>query len=83
MSVEEFATVAAALVSVLGLLAGIIAWLFKTGIAPLRVVIDNNTTALNLALSTLGKHDDKIEGHEIRLNTIETTHEVLGCGKND
>ena len=77
----DMAAWAGVILVALGMVCGIIAWLFKTGIAPLKVVIDNNTSALNLALSTLGKHDEKIEYHEIRLNTIETTHEVLGCGK--
>lgn len=81
MSIEQFAALAGALIGIFGFLSAIIVWLFKAGIAPLRVVIENNTTALNLALATLGKQGEKIEDHEIRLNTIETVHDVLGCGK--
>ena len=81
MSAEQFLTMAGSLIVVLGFLSAIIVWLFKAGIAPLRVVIENNTTALNLASAKIGKHSEKIDDHELRLNTIETTHDVLGCAK--
>lgn len=81
MTADQFLSMAGSVIVVLGFLAAIVAWLFKTGIAPLKVVIENNTTALNLALATLGKHEEELKDHDTRINTIETIHDVLGCAK--
>lgn len=81
MKIEDVATLIGTAIVLAGFIAGIVAWLFKTGIAPLKQVIENNTAALNLATATIGKHGEKLEDHEIRITTVEVTHDVLGCGK--
>ena len=75
----DMAAWAGVFLTALAMFGGGVLWLFRTGIKPLKIVIENNTAALNLALGTLGKHEDKIDEHEVRLNTIETTHAILGC----
>ena len=62
-----------------GLISGVMAWLFRTSLKPMKIVIENNTAAMNLVSETLTKHGDSISDHEGRLIEIETTHDVLNC----
>ena len=62
-----------------GMMGGVIAWLFNTSLRPMKIVIENNTAAMNLVSETLTNHGDSISDHEGRLIEIETTHDVLNC----
>lgn len=75
----EAAAWAGVFLVVAGMLASIIAWVFRTSLKPLKIVIENNTAAMNLVSETIAKHGDSISDHEGRLIEIETTHEVLNC----
>lgn len=66
----------------LGMLAGFIAWLFRANVKPLRIVIENNTTALTLVSQTLAEHTKQLQEHDGRIIEIETTHEILDCKHN-
>lgn len=48
----------------------------KLAVAPLQVVIDNNTHAMQKVVDTLDAHDNRLDGHEVRITKIETVHEV-------
>ena len=63
----------------LGLLGAGGAWLFRTAIKPLKIVVENNTAAWTMVVATLTKQDETLGDHEVRLNTIETTHDILKC----
>ena len=65
-----------------GMLAATVAWLFNTNIRPLKTVIENNTIAMNLVSETIAEHTKSITDHELRINDIETTHEILDCKHN-
>ena len=65
-----------------GMMAGVVAWLFRTSIKPLKLVIENNTNAMNLVSVTIAEHTKSITDHELRINDIETTHEILDCKHN-
>jgi hypothetical protein len=62
-----------------GMMAGMVGWIFRTSIKPLKVVIENNTDALNQVSNTIIEHAKSIADHEGRIIEIETTHEILGC----
>lgn len=79
MTPENIATLAAILVPV----AALIAWAMRATIAPLRVVIENNTKALDRVVAVLDKHEEQIEDHEARLGTVEAVHRIRGCNEAD
>jgi len=63
----------------LGLLGGGMAWFVRTVLAPMKIVIENNTAALNRITTKLDAHDETLDDHGQRLVAIETTHKVKGC----
>lgn len=38
-----------------GMISGVMAWLFRTSLKPMKIVIENNTAAMNLVSETLTK----------------------------
>lgn len=65
-----------------GMIAGFAAWIFRTNIKPFKIVIENNTAAMNLVSVTIAEHTKSITDHEGRIIEIETTHDILDCKHN-
>ena len=80
VTLEQVATIGAGIVAIFAALVAVVAWLFKTGIAPLRTVIENNTVIVKEATDQMKKMDTTLREHELKINTIETIHEIRGCG---
>jgi hypothetical protein len=70
MTLEEIAVVLAIAVP----LAGLFLWAMRAMVAPLRVVINNNTAVMDRIMNKLDAHDEKIGDHAIRISNIETVH---------
>jgi len=68
-----------AIIGGLGIAGTGIAWAIKVILAPLKVVIENNTAALNGMTKKLDAHDETLDDHGQRIVAIETTHKVKGC----
>lgn len=68
----------AALVGVAAVIGALAVWAMTAIIAPLNVVIENNTQAMNRVISTLDSHTEKLEDHGNRIVKIETIHEIEG-----
>lgn len=66
----------------LSMIAAIFAWIFRANIKPLKIVIENNTAALNLVSQTIREHTKQLADHEGRIIEIETTHDILDCKHN-
>ena len=62
--------------SAAGLIGGVAVAFMKLSIAPLKIVIQNNTTALEKLMSKLEEHDDRLDDHGNRITKIETKHAV-------
>jgi len=72
MSIETIGSIVAILVP----LAALVVWAMRAIVAPLKVVIENNTQAMNKIMGTVEAHAGKLEDHGIRLACIETRHEL-------
>ena len=72
MSIETVASIIAILVPVSALLI----WAMRAIVAPLGVVIENNTAAMDRIMGTVEIHAGKLENHGIRIACIETRHEM-------
>jgi hypothetical protein len=66
-----------------GIIAGIAApvvalliWAMRAIVAPLGVVIENNTRVMERIEGRIDKHTETLEDHGIRIACIETVHEV-------
>jgi hypothetical protein len=59
-------------------LAGALTWIIHSIVAPLRVVIENNTVALERIMDRLDIHGNKLEDHSIRIACIETRNDLGG-----
>lgn len=57
-------------------LAGLFLWAMKATVAPLRIVINNNTAVMDRIMNKLDTHEETLGDHSIRLTRIETVHEV-------
>jgi len=57
-------------------LSALVLWAIKTTVAPLQVVIENNTAAMNHIMEIVDTHGVKLENHSVRLTKIETVHEI-------
>lgn len=68
--------------TIAGMLAGAFAWILRANMKPLKIVIENNTAALNLVSQTIREHTAKLADHEGRIIEIETTHDILDCKHN-
>jgi len=64
------------IVAILVPLAALVIWAMRAIVAPLKVVIENNTLAMNKIMDTVEIHADKLEDHGIRIACIETQHEL-------
>lgn len=58
------------------LLAGLVIWVIKVLMAPLKVVIENNTRVMERIEAKLDDHSDTLDDHGNRLTKIETEHNV-------
>jgi hypothetical protein len=72
MSIETTGSIVAILVP----LAALLVWTMRAIVAPLKVVIENNTQAMNKIMGTVESHAGKLEDHGIRIACIETRHEL-------
>jgi hypothetical protein len=73
MSIENTISIA---LTAIGMLAALIVWAMRATVAPLKVVIQNNTSAMERIITKLDDHDDKLDDHGNRITRIETTHRV-------
>jgi len=64
------------LLSVLAILGGLIVWAMRATVAPLQVVIENNTAAMTHIMEIVDTHGEKLENHSVRITKIETVHEI-------
>jgi len=74
MSISDIVTIAGVSLTAIGAVSGVVVWLMRSTLAPLQVVIENNTAAINKVLEKVDDHDVKLEDHGNRLVKIETTH---------
>ncbi len=72
MSIETTGSIVAILVP----LAGLLVWAMRAIVAPLKVVIENNTRAMTRIMDTVEAHAEKLEDHGIRIACIETRYEL-------
>lgn len=66
--------------AVIGAAAVVIGGFFtaiRMATAPMHVVIQNNTNALDRVVSTLDKHEEKLTDHGERIACIEAVHEAV------
>ena len=73
---NDVATLVGTVVAAATVIGGLALWAIRSTIAPLSVVIDNNTKALDRVTGILDEHTGKIEDHGNRLVKIETVHEM-------
>jgi hypothetical protein len=57
-------------------LAGLFLWAMKSTVAPLRVVINNNTAVMDRIMNKLDNHEETLGEHAVRITKIETVHEI-------
>lgn len=57
-------------------ISALVVWAMRATIAPLKVVINHNTDAMERVVAVLDRHDDKIADHEVRIVKVETVHEL-------
>jgi hypothetical protein len=74
MKLEEIAMILAIAVP----LAGLFVWAMRATIAPMRVVINNNTAVMDRIMDKLDTHAEKIGDHAVRIGNIETVHRLNG-----
>lgn len=59
-------------------IAGLFVWAMRATIAPMRVVINNNTAVMDRIMDKLDAHAEKIGDHAVRIGNIETVHRLNG-----
>lgn len=90
-NLETFLSIAVAVITIISGLAAGMSWLVAAKLMPLEktlvgyidkfeVVICNNTEALSRLEAVITKHDEAIDDHAIRIERIETIHELNQCG---
>jgi len=72
MNLETTGSVIAIVVPI----AALVVWAMRAIVAPLKIVIENNTLAMNKIMGTVEIHAEKLEDHGIRIACIETRHEM-------
>ena len=73
---NDISTLIGTIIAGLAVIGGIVIWAIRSTTAPLSVVIDNNTKALDRVTGILDDHTVKLEDHGERLVKIETVHEM-------
>ena len=71
---NDISTLIGTIIAGLAVIGGIVIWAIRSTTAPLSVVIDNNTKALDRVTGILDEHSVKLEDHGERLVKIETVH---------
>jgi len=66
----------------IGMIGGLVMWSIRMTIAPLKVVIENNTKAMERILNRVDEHDIRIDDHGVRISVIETKHEASHGSKH-
>lgn len=66
----------AILVAIVVPLAALLVWAMRAIVAPLGVVIENNTAAMTRIMDTVEMHGEKLEDHSVRIAKIETVHDI-------
>jgi len=64
------------LIAVVVPLAALLVWSIRAIVAPLGVVIENNTQAMTRLMDTVEQHAEKLEDHGIRIACIETREDI-------
>jgi len=72
LSIETIGPLIALLVPI----AALLVWAMRAIVAPLGVVIENNTKAMDRIMETIGLHGEKLEDHGIRIACIETRDDI-------
>ena len=57
-------------------LAGLFIWAMRATVAPLRIVINNNTAVMDRIMNKLDNHEETLGDHSVRITKIETVHEI-------
>lgn len=65
-----------AVVGVASIIGGLAVWAMRSTVAPLRVVIENNTRVMERIEGRLDEHAEKLVDHGERIVRIETTHNL-------
>ena len=73
---NDISTLIGTIIAGLAVIGGLVIWAIRSTTAPLSVVIDNNTKALDRVTGILDDHTVKLEDHGERLVKIETVHEI-------
>ena len=73
---NDISTLIGTIIAGLAVIGGLVIWAIRSTTAPLSVVIDNNTKALDRVTGILDEHSVKLEDHGERLVKIETVHEM-------
>ena len=73
---NDISTLIGTIIAGLAVIGGLVIWAIRSTTAPLSVVIDNNTKALDRVTGILDEHTVKLEDHGERLVKIETVHEM-------
>ena len=71
----DVATLIGTIVAASAVIGGLALWAIRSTVAPLSVVIDNNTKALDRVTVILDEHTEKLEDHKGRIIAIEVRHE--------
>ena len=58
------------------IIGGLAIFAMRAMLSPFRVLIQNNTDALNRITDKLDYHDERLGNHEGRIVKIETVHEI-------
>lgn len=58
-------------------LAGLIIWVVKVLLEPMKTVVENNTRVMERIEAKLDDHSDTLDEHGNRLTRIETAHRVI------
>jgi len=72
MSLEQTAVILGIAVPI----AGLFVWAMRATVAPLRVVINNNTAVMDRIMNKLDNHEETLGDHSVRITKIETVHEI-------
>lgn len=65
-----------AIVGVAGLVGSLAVWAMRSTVAPLRIVIENNTRVMERIEGRIDEHSETLVDHGNRIIRIETVHDI-------
>jgi hypothetical protein len=81
--VNELVGIITGTLTSVGILIGAASWMMKGVMQPMKNTMEAATKAIAKNDVCLEKHSDLLNGHEIRIVKIETTHELRRCTDGD